>query len=126
MGVSMANGAVKHDQGKVNIVRGCLQRFPRALAAVAKTSMLGCRKYNLPADDKGFAEVADGHGRYTDALGRHLLGEMIDGPVYLETGGALPEEGVPMRHDVAVAWNALARLEIKLREEEAELVELPE
>jgi hypothetical protein len=72
----------------------------------------------LPLDDTDFLDVPDGHGRYTDALGRHLIKETLEGNVSIETGGALPVEGMETRHDAQVAWNALARLEIKLREEE--------
>jgi len=111
-------GAKKYDEGKVAFVRGCLARFPRALMEVAKVSAVGCRKYDLPLDDTDFLDVPDGHGRYTDALGRHLIKERTEGNVSIETGGALPPEGVETRHDAQVAWNALARLEIKLIEEE--------
>lgn len=114
----MSKGAKKYDEGKVAFIRGCLQRFPRALLEVAKVSAVGCRKYDLPLDDTDFLDVPDGLGRYTDALGRHLLKEALEGNINIEVGGNLPKEGVVTRHDAQVAWNALARLEIKLREEE--------
>ena len=116
--MSDKKGAVKYDDGKVAFVRGCLSRFPRALLEVARVSRLGCIKYDLPLDDTDFLDVSDGFGRYTDALGRHLLKETTEGNISIETGGNLPPEGVATRHDAQVAWNALARLEIKLREEE--------
>lgn len=111
--------AVKFDDDKVNIVRGAIQRFPLALREIAKVSALGSRKYNLPPDDSDFMKVEDGFGRYTDALGRHLTAEKIDGPINVEYGGALPQVGVKVLHAAQVAWNALARLEIYLRDQNA-------
>lgn len=109
-------GAVKYDDGKAPIIRGVLARFPRAIEAVAQVSALGCRKYSLPADDTGFMDVPDGFGRYSDGLGRHLLQEKTHGDWNIETGGALPSEGVKVLHAAQVAWNSLARLEILLRD----------
>ena len=98
-----ARGA-KHDNGKPPIVRGVLQYFPRALAQVALLSDVGARKYEW----KGWEAVPDGRNRYSDALGRHLLLEEVEANLDAETG---------LAHDVAVAWNALARLELRLRDE---------
>jgi len=107
-------GAVKYDAGKPAIFRGVLARFPRAIEAVAEVSALGCRKYNLPPDDRAFMDVPDGFGRYTDADARHLLAE-TSGPWNVEKGGALQPNGEPVLHAAQHAWCALARLEILLR-----------
>jgi hypothetical protein len=77
--------------------------FPRALRAVGEIGTFGARKYT----DNGWISVPDGEARYTDALLRHLLadfeGETLD-----------PESG--HTHAAHAAWNALARLELALRE----------
>jgi hypothetical protein len=89
---------VKFDQGKL--------RYdllpPDVLEALAQILTDGAVKYS----DNGWLEVPDGIARYSDAMGRHLLkeaqGEKVD------PSGAL--------HAAHVAWNALARLEIMLRD----------
>lgn len=72
-----------------------------ALEQVIKLAEFGAKKYS----DGNWLHVDDAHNRYTDAMLRHYLaeqqGELIDG----ETG---------IEHDVAVAWNALARLQIRI------------
>lgn len=95
----------KLDDGKSPILRGCLQYFPRALKAVAAVSQVGAKKYSW----KGWEKVDDGINRYGDALVRHLIAEETDGPVDADTGRLHAEQ---------VAWNALARLELILREGE--------
>lgn len=97
----------KMDGGKPPIARGVLQYFPRALQAVANLSLKGAEKYTW----KGWESVPDGHNRYSDALARHLLYEEIEGP--WDDG----EGGSGELHATAVAWNALARLELLLRSE---------
>ena len=94
----------KLDSGKPMVMRGVLQYFPRALAAVAAVSEFGAKKYAW----SGWEAVPDGVQRYSDAMGRHLLGEAIDGALDPQTG---------LHHDAQVAWNALARLELRLRAE---------
>jgi hypothetical protein len=93
----------KMDAGKVPVFQGIFDYFPRALKAVAMVSAIGARKYAW----KGWEQVPDGFNRYSNALGRHLLAESIEGPIDSDTGRFHAEQ---------VAWNALARLEIFLRE----------
>ena len=82
-----------------------LDGFTLSLNEVAKVGTFGAKKYS----DYGFLSVPNGEERYTDAMLRHLLTlEDVDG----ETG---------LLHDAAVAWNALARLEIRLRSEMKDL-----
>lgn len=109
-----ANGAVKLDEGKLPVMRGVFQRFPLAMYEIARVSQAGTTKYSVPIDDMNYRNVPDGVGRYTDALGRHLLDEAIHGPVNTEKGGALPVAGVDLMHAAQAAWDALARLEIML------------
>jgi hypothetical protein len=98
-------GATKYDGGKPAVYQGAIGYFPRAIREVSAVSTFGASKYAW----KGWEQVPDGFNRYSDALGRHLLqeasGEDIDG----DSG---------LLHAAQVAWNALARLELKLRENE--------
>ena len=96
----------KLDAGKprVGLVLG---GFARALRAVAEVGTYGAVKYS----DDGWLHVPDGVDRYTDALGRHLLAEA--------TGERCDPES-ELRHASHAAWNALARLDLMVREEETE------
>lgn len=98
-------GARKDDGGKAPIYRGVLAYFPDAVASVAAVSAFGASKYAW----NGWLHVPDGLGRYTDAMVRHLTaegkGEVLD-----------PESR--LRHASHVAWNALARLQLILNEDE--------
>jgi len=104
-GMAAHTPGAKLDAGKAPISQGVLQYFPRALREVSLVSLAGARKYAW----KGWEKVPDGVSRYSDALGRHLLAEEIDGPIDADTG---------MLHAAQIAWNALARLELMLRARE--------
>jgi len=96
--------AKKYDAGKSPITQGCLQYFPKALAAVGLVSKYGSEKYNVPYSERNWYGLPDGFNRYTDGLGRHLVAEgdyAYDGESHL-------------LHAAHCAWNALARLEILL------------
>jgi hypothetical protein len=95
----------KTDAGKPAVTRGCLHYFPLALTAVADLSTRGATKYSW----RGWESVPDGINRYADALGRHELA--IEGDYTRRD----PDSGV--LEATAVAWNALARLELILREQ---------
>ena len=94
----------KLDAGKprVGLV---LSGFSRALAAVGDVGTYGADKYS----PRGWEAVPNGIERYTDAMLRHWLAEAMED---------LDESGLP--HAAQVAWNALARLELMLREAESE------
>ena len=79
--------------------------FPRALAAVTEVATAGAEKYT----DDGWLHVPDGQGRYTDAMLRHLLAEAREEAEDPASGSL---------HAAHVVWNALARLELMLRDEE--------
>lgn len=100
---SIAAGNTKYDGGKSPIYRGGLGYFPRAISAVATVSGFGASKYAW----KGWENVPDGYNRYSDAMVRHLgyeaTGEDVD-----------PDSG--LLHAAHTAWNALARLELLLKE----------
>lgn len=79
--------------------------FARALLAVSEVGTFGARKYTA----SGWIEVPNGIPRYDDAMIRHWLREHA-GETHDKESGAL--------HATCTAWNALARLELILREEE--------
>lgn len=118
--VKLDKVAVKLDKGKPKVASGVLGRFPRALEAVAEVSSLGVEKYGLDEDDNNYANVPDGFRRYTNALVRHVLAEMKGLRWNTERGGHLPPNGRKVLTAAQTAWNALARLEILLRQLEAE------
>lgn len=103
-GIAAKTPGAKLDAGKISVTRGCLHYFPRALTAVAELSGIGAKKYSW----KGWEKVSDGINRYSDALGRHELA--ING----DFGKRDKDTGV--LEATAVAWNALARLELILKE----------
>lgn len=106
-GKSSKEPGAKLDAGKPAMVRGALQYFRNALFEVGALSAHGAEKYSW----NGWENVPDGFNRYTEALGRHLASE-ADGP-YDEDW---KKRGKEVLHATAVAWNALARLELLLRE----------
>lgn len=102
---SNAPGA-KLDAGK-NRLGLVIGGFSRALQAVGEVGTFGAEKYT----PNGWVLVPNGQERYTDALYRHLMteaeGESVDG----QTG---------LTHAAHAAWNALARLDLMLREQEGD------
>lgn len=108
----VAAGAVKYDAGKSPVWQGALSYFPRALGAVAEVSLFGAQKYAW----KGWEDVSDGFNRYSDALVRHLSAE---GKESLDADSGL-------LHAAHSAWNALARLELLLKENSQKSDSLPD
>ncbi len=107
-GFSVNTPGAKMDKGKAPLLRGLLHYFPRALAHVSMVSQAGHDK-GYPW--KGWESVPEGTVRYGDALVRHLLAEEVEGPI--------DAKDTKMYHAAQVAWNALARLELILREVES-------
>lgn len=103
-GRSSHTPGAKLDAGKAPVFQGAIAYFPRALSAVADVSALGAAKYAW----KGWEAVPNGFDRYSNALGRHLCKE----------GYELIDSDLGCLHAAQVAWNALARLELLLREQE--------
>jgi hypothetical protein len=93
----------KLDAGKSPVLQGLLDYFPRACKSVAEVSAFGAAKYAW----KGWETVPDGINRYGNALVRHLADESIDGYFTHDS---------QMLHAAHTAWNAMARLELLLRE----------
>lgn len=93
----------KLDAGKAPVRRGLLEYFPRACMAVAQVSAFGASKYTW----NGWESVPDGASRYGDAQQRHVCKAIVDGPIDPDSG---------LLHAAHEAWNAMARLELLLRE----------
>lgn len=106
-GLNSKEPGSKLDAGKSPVMQGVLQYFPRALLEIGRVSKRGADKYSW----KGWESVPDGIVRYGDALSRHIICESIEGPYDKDTG---------LLHAAQSAWNALARLELILREQEKE------
>ena len=90
----------KLDDGKPEA--DLLQDFGLALLAVAEVSTFGKRKYSRG----GWQYVKDGINRYTAAMFRHLFEERYEDN----------DPDSDLLHAKHTAWNALARLELMLRE----------
>lgn len=101
-GKSSNEPGAKLDAGK-NRVGLVLGGFARALHAVSAVGTYGAAKYT----DNGWIDVPDGERRYTDAMLRHLLREQVGEDLDPDTG---------LHHAAHVAWNALARLDLMIRE----------
>ena len=99
------NAGDKRDNGKPRhgLVLGA---FSNALTEVAKVGTFGANKYS----DNGWLSVPNGLARYTDAMLRHH---------FAEAGGEELDEESGLRHAAHRAWNALAVLELALREKGA-------
>lgn len=94
----------KLDHGKSACFQGLLAYFPGACEQVAAVSTFGASKYAW----KGWESVPRGFERYSDALVRHLI---------REGSGELKDPDSGLTHAAHVAWNALARLELLLKEQ---------
>lgn len=90
----------KFDAGKIRmglVIHG----FPNALREVGRVATYGAAKYS----PNGWRHVPDGVERYTDAMYRHLLQEAAGDEIDAES---------ELMHAAMAAWNALARLELRL------------
>jgi hypothetical protein len=82
-----------------------LRDMARAIAAVVEVATFGAKKYT----DGGWVHVPNGISRYTDAMLRHYN---------KEAQGEFYDPDSNLTHQAHLAWNALARLELMLRERE--------
>ena len=98
---------VKNDSGKLPYYIVLFKQFPLALQEVMKCSAAGNNKYHKTDKDwQNFARVEGADIRYKNAMLRHMS----------ETGSVKDmEEYGGMTHEAAVVWNALADLEVSLR-----------
>lgn len=101
-GINQHEAGAKLDSGKPMAGR-LLAMFGNALYAVSEVGTFGANKYT----EGGWQHVQDGFKRYDDAGMRHFLkrgmGEEVD-----------PDSNLP--HLAHEAWNALAKLELYLRD----------
>ena len=86
------------------LVRGLLDYFPAALAAVANVSHVGNEKHN-PGQQMHHARSKSGD--HADCIVRHLV----------ERGSVDPDDG--LRHTAKAAWRALALLQEELEKDGA-------
>ncbi|WP_243641012.1 dATP/dGTP diphosphohydrolase domain-containing protein [Shewanella vesiculosa] len=107
-GRSPQDAGAKLDSGKVRpgLVLG---GFARALWAVSEVGTVGANKYS----DNGWVSVPNGESRYDDAGMRHWLKDKM---------GEKQDDDSKLRHLAHEAWNALAVLDLALREQEAKRV----
>ena len=107
-GTDPHQAGAKLDAGKIRAAL-VLSRFPRALWKVCEVGTFGANKYT----DDGWLSVPNGQARYADAETRHQLktwmGEELD-----------PDS--KLMHQAHKCWNALAELELLLREREKQNV----
>ncbi len=96
---------VKLDAGKPRLGL-VFMTMARALQEVGEVATFGAEEYS----DNGWLAVPDGERRYTDAMLRHLMKEAV---------GEERDAGSNLRHAAHTAWNALARLDLMIRREEA-------
>lgn len=104
-GRSSKEPGAKLDSGKL-LADDVLRMFARALWAVCEVGTFGAKKYTLG----GWLEVPNGFQRYSNAQMRHRLKEWI---------GEVSDPDSQLKHLAHEAWNALARLELYLREAES-------
>ncbi|WP_424398985.1 dATP/dGTP diphosphohydrolase domain-containing protein [Motiliproteus coralliicola] len=100
----------KVDAGKtrLDLVLGA---FANALMGVGEVGTFGARKYT----DDGWLSVPNGKARYSDALLRHY---------FKEQRGEIIDSDSRLHHDLHLAWNALARVELRIREEQEAMTAL--
>lgn len=100
-GRSAGEPGAKLDAGKPRME--LLQDFALALKEVAWVATYGAEKYS----EGGWQTVPDGAKRYSGAMLRHYFAEKVE---------EFDSEDPRFMHAAQVAWNALARLELILRE----------
>lgn len=104
-GLNAHTPGAKLDAGKLRPAL-VLGGFARALTEVCKVGTYGATKYT----DNGWMEVLNGVTRYDDAKLRHWLAEK---------SGVECDADTKLLHASHEAWNALARLDLLLRQRES-------
>ena len=103
-GLAANTPGAKLDAGKVRPAL-VLGGFARALLEVSKVGTYGATKYT----ENGWMEVPNGLSRYDDAKLRHWL---------IEKTGVECDPDTNLAHAAHEAWNALARLDLLIRQKE--------
>ena len=102
--------ALAEKTAKAPIAGGVVNRFPRSMHMLAIVSQTGAKKHGVDTGDMTYLDIPGAYATYTDAMVRHVVDEELEGPVNHKDGGLL--------HPAQVAWNALARLEVFLKNAE--------
>jgi Domain of unknown function (DUF5664) len=97
-GKSQHDPGAKLDDGKPPIAR--IKKFYLALCEVARLDAYGAKHYS----ERGWKKVPDAINRYDNAEGRHWFKEDLED---MDSDSGFP-------HDVAVAWNAIVKLQLRL------------
>lgn len=101
------SAALAAKQAKAPVAGGVVQLFPRSMHILAMLSKAGADKYGTTVSTIQFLDTPGAYELHTDAMVRHIVDEALEGPVNHKDGGAL--------HAAQAAWNALARLEVFLK-----------
>jgi hypothetical protein len=105
--------AAKSDAGKPKPFQFFMQQFPLGIKAVAAHMEKGCSDPGHVF--LGWTEVENGFARYTDAMLRHLLEEINETITDIEREEGYDREWAEEQGAIAVAANAMIRLELLLR-----------
>lgn len=102
-----------YSKNRLDLVLG---GFSLALQEVGKVGTFGAKKYT----DNGWMHVPDGINRYKSALLRHYFEDAAGH----KTDDEIEFNNKKLHHMAAVAWNALAALDLMLRKEETQHAQL--
>lgn len=102
-----------YSKNRLDLVLG---GFSLALQEVGKVGTFGAKKYT----DNGWIHVHNGINRYKSALLRHYFEDAAGH----KTDDEIEFNNKKLHHMAAVAWNALAALDLMLRKEEAQHAQL--
>jgi len=100
-GINQHTKGAKLDAGKPQVAT-VLDGFSRAVLEVSKVGTFGIAKYSKD----GWQHVDNGFERYSNAMLRHYLAEQSE----------TIDKDSELLHIAQTAWNALARLELYLRD----------
>nr|BDD44130.1 hypothetical protein 4 [bacterium] len=100
-GLDQHTPGAKLDHGKPNLDL-VLGSFAEVLMEVGNVGTYGALKYS----PNGWLEVEKGIERYSSAMLRH----------YFASKGQLKDSDTDLLHDAHLAWNALARLQLRILE----------
>lgn len=109
---SVSHPVPKSDFGKPKPYTYFIQQFPLGFRAVAQHMEKGCQDPGHVF--LGWQDVENGYERYTDAMARHLLEEVLCVVTDIDREG-VDKGWIEERQAIAVAANAMIRLELLLR-----------
>ena len=101
----------------IPVYSGFIKYFPRAIAAVANLSYIGNQQHH---PDKPLFWDKPKSSDHADAMMRHLIDDVVGKQRGEEMGDTEENPFASVREKVAVAWRAMAELEIELERKEKE------